>query len=107
MLFSLILEPLNAEIRVVSKEYNIGSTLQLECIIRGSYSTVNWYFNSDIPLVSDNRHYRIEQNNTLYVFNIMPTDSGDYKCKASNQYNDVFAKQTINVERKCYTDYKI
>jgi hypothetical protein len=95
--FTVHLEPVTAEIRIATSEYTIGSTLQLECIVRGSHTTITWYFNSDIPLVSDNRHYRI-QNNTLIVYNLSTSDSGEYKCRATNQYNESFASVPIRVE---------
>lgn len=92
------LEPLSAQIRTITSEYTIGSTLQLECVVQGSLTTIAWFFNSDIPLVSDNTHYRILSNNTLIVYNLTPNDSGEYTCRVSNQYNENSASIPIRVE---------
>ncbi|CAG2123171.1 unnamed protein product, partial [Medioppia subpectinata] len=73
-------DPLTVEVRTLSTDHTVGSTLELECRVRGMYTTINWFFNSDTPLVSDNRHYRILHNNTLIVYDLTTNDSGDYRC---------------------------
>ena len=96
---------MSAEIRIASPEYTIGSTLQLECIVRGSQADVAWFFNSDVPLVTDYRHYRILPNNTLIIYSLSASDSGEYKCIAQNQQNSASASVPIKVESNSFIFY--
>lgn len=96
-------------------DYRVGSTLQITCLVRSQITghvvpTANivWYVKSDIPLLVDStnhHHYRIINNNTLVVYELAKSDSGEYRCRASNgPYTDTTAAVNIQVESKFIID---
>lgn len=95
------LEPVTVDVRVVSPEYRTGSTLQLDCYARGfPEPRIHWTLGSSsrgAPLQSDGNRY-IFPNNTLFIQQLRREDSAEYRCVASNQYNEASSSVHITVE---------
>lgn len=106
-----VLDPINAEIEYWPKDYRIGSMVHLDCLVRNqrtgqliTNANVVWYIDSDIPLLvdqSNRHHYMILPNNTLIVYHLTRSDSGEYRCRANiGPQTDAFAAVKLQIESK-------
>ncbi|CAF0725756.1 unnamed protein product [Brachionus calyciflorus] len=66
----------------------VNSKIELDCLATGSpQPNVLWYKNNQV--VSE-EEYGIVRNLMLFKFkNLLPSDSGDYKCQVFNQYGEI------------------
>ncbi|KPM10537.1 Papilin-like protein 1 [Sarcoptes scabiei] len=97
------------EIDFWPKDYRVGSTIHLDCLVRSQRTgqiipsaDVIWYVNSDIPLSVDetnHHHYMIMPNNTLLIHRLARGDSGVYRCRATTgPISDSYSSIQLQVE---------
>lgn len=103
------LESISTEIDFWPKDYRVGSTIHLDCLVRSQRTgqiipsaDVIWYVNSDIPLSVDetnHHHYMIMPNNTLLIHRLARGDSGVYRCRATTgPISDSYSSIQLQVE---------
>lgn len=97
--FNLIVyDEMRVNITLVTKTYQLGSPLQLDCVKSNSMpAEISWYLGENtLPLVSNN-HRTILSNNTLYVASAQYNDSGTYICTAENEHTKATSSLSIQV----------
>ncbi|XP_055525400.1 papilin isoform X2 [Wyeomyia smithii] len=78
-------------------QFTPNSNITIRCITDGfPRPTVNWFKDGRI-MEPSNRVY-IEDDNTLHVFGVLPSDAGAYKCLARNEHSEAFEENTVRVE---------
>lgn len=64
--------------------YKGDLALELRCITEEEPLTpqISWFFDGE--KLDDSVHYRLSQNGSLLIINMMPSLAGDYLCKAES-----------------------
>ena len=87
-----------------------GDDIQLTCVFKGQ-PTIAWFHNGNEIITNDNYHTRvcIEQDtslehkvkSTLYIWNVIKLDKGDYTCVATENMCDPVISSPAVVEIIC------
>ncbi|XP_047738049.1 peroxidasin [Hyalella azteca] len=73
-----------------------AAEVRLRCAADGlPPPTVVW--RKDGYLMSDSRHYRVERDGSLLVYNVSAGDAGDYECSAENALGRASARAALTV----------
>ena len=100
---------LDIGVEVINQDLNEGDTASFACQATGTpIPNISWYFNG-APLDKDNtKKYMISDislnsatvNNTLTIFNVLPSDVGTYTCEAANYASSDTSSGVLNVNSK-------
>jgi hypothetical protein len=87
-----------------------GDTIQLTCVVHGRRPIdIHWY-KDDQQILIDDKQQHIHQiyfdsltgKSTLMIHDIYPSDSGVYRCEATNEQGKQSTTTTVNVARKYF-----
>lgn len=68
---------------------NLGSGVVLPCEVEGDPLPDIVWFKDEIPISMTDLHYFITQDGSLEIFSSDSTDTGQYRCRASNVVGDI------------------
>jgi papilin len=98
------------------RSYSVGSDMAILCNVTGEPTPeISWYKDNrqivgndriEIPgeliIIIYNYHFTIELNfiepNRIIIRDTQPSDSGNYRCVAKNEYSSAHAAEVISVE---------
>nr|XP_042905073.1 papilin [Parasteatoda tepidariorum] len=90
-----IIEPLETEVSLVTKNPIVGSPLQIDCIVKGPQSAKAAIWSLGNNVIEKNDRINLLSNNTLLISKAQKEDSGVYKCTA--EYNNNFASSSLSI----------
>lgn len=91
---------------------SIGSTIYLPCAVQSSpKAKIVWYNETSLTSLTSNNldltRTKILQDDTLVINNLKETDSGPYKCLASNRLGEESTLVQLQVTGKFISSIKI
>ncbi|KAI5748262.1 hypothetical protein M8J77_023592 [Diaphorina citri] len=90
--------PVKVNITLETQVFGVGSDISIPCDVDGyPIPQVFWYKDGQV-IENDGVHYRITESNRLHINQANATDSGEYRCVASNSYTSDENAVTIRVE---------
>ena len=87
-----------------------GDTIQLTCVVHGKRPiNIRWFKDEQQILINDKQQHTrqiyfdsLTGKSTLTIHDIFPTDSGVYRCEATNQQGKESTTANVDVTRKLY-----
>uniref|UniRef100_T1JGC4 Papilin n=1 Tax=Strigamia maritima TaxID=126957 RepID=T1JGC4_STRMM len=86
--------PVSAEIQMDSTVFPMNSDIRIDCATNGS-DALKW-FKDDAKLIPGPR-VQIISNGTVVIYNAKPSDTGTYKCEATNEFNSASSSVSITI----------
>ncbi|XP_076095974.1 neural cell adhesion molecule 1-like [Mytilus galloprovincialis] len=79
-------EPLSVNATPTQYQQNIGITINLNCVVTGTATSITWYLNNQVINIASSSKYSNGNviNPSLTVSNIALSDAGLYICQATN-----------------------
>lgn len=79
----------------------VGYRIDLPCNAQGIPSPRITWFKDQHPILIDNRQYAVAPDGTLSISQVLLSDSGIYRCVASNMAGRDETEITIHVQGNC------
>ncbi|CRL07350.1 CLUMA_CG020329, isoform A [Clunio marinus] len=77
--------------------YSVGTDILLNCNVTGEPTPeITWY--KDNRQLDPSDHIEMPEPNRVIIVGAHPSDSGNYRCVARNNYSQAFAAEVISVE---------
>uniref|UniRef100_A0A8D9BTP0 Papilin n=1 Tax=Cacopsylla melanoneura TaxID=428564 RepID=A0A8D9BTP0_9HEMI len=90
--------PVKVNVTLPQLQFGVGADISIPCDVDGHpVPQVFWYKDGGI-IENDGVRYRITESNRLHIYHANATDSGEYRCYASNPYSSDSGSVSIQVE---------